>query len=776
MAKLRAMAAKKRTKNPLNKRESAKVLKWAASDIRQARRTKDDFFRGTAVGRAGVVSVFGPKTGKARRLAKQMADRAYKKNPHIVIDPKDNRIVGVERGHPTQTFPRAHAKAKVAAGRAGRKMIVVAHPYVPKGFKKGVQVSPLFHHYGAVEVDAQGGVTHRNPQKLLTKEILGKIPPLYSQEKLGDAAIAYVKFFTPWSNWTWYATEFDGQDQFFGLVVGQETELGYFSLAELQSIRGPAGLRIERDTSWRPTPLSQIKSGAKSNPRSSQAKRFISGKIPKLIHEGYPQRQAVAIAHSMARKKGFKVNPAVYVVRDVFSGKDLATASTPAEAHAYAAKVRGKYPPGAIAVHQEAARYNKNPLLQTVTLGLGNPPRRTAEWATPSAAEAGVLAYRLGKGSKAEGSVVITGASDAKVRALAKQMRIPVAKASALSENVARCNPANGGHWEVWHYFGGKIAQVSDPDQRRFVTSFPTKKKAEEVFHKIGHSDEANKYKVVFVPSRGKKNVVRCNPAKCNNPKHQHALVWQRAPGVTDVVRTFDRRAHAERGARMLRRQGGKAGVATLRNPKRAIGNPLTRSEAAQGLRLARHAAGHARKSSDKSRRLLLAGEALGVAEAVHRYGPRQAKALALKFQQRAIGNPPSINVPWREGQKIPVEKARAWVRSTGDRELMRQFEAAYRLQVKANTKPTVVVWRTIPIGSPKRLDAVTALVQYGSSPETIYRPPKGSKKGDKKIYRHQWGDGSGREKPVPVLAAPGGKAIIMPMGKGQKVTDWMRG
>lgn len=50
-------------------------------------------------------------------------------------------------------------------------------------------------------------------------------------------ALAQVKFFTPDSNWTWYASEFDGQDIFFGLVAGQEMELGYFSPAELKESR-----------------------------------------------------------------------------------------------------------------------------------------------------------------------------------------------------------------------------------------------------------------------------------------------------------------------------------------------------------------------------------------------------------------------------------------------------------------------------------------------------------------------------------------------------------
>ncbi len=97
--------------------------------------------------------------------------------------------------------------------------------------------------------------------KLLTKEILRRLPPLYSQEKLGGKAIALVKFFSPGSNWTWWATEgsAEGDDFiFFGLVDGLEKELGYFSLSELQAARGPMGLAIERDLYWQPKRLDEI--------------------------------------------------------------------------------------------------------------------------------------------------------------------------------------------------------------------------------------------------------------------------------------------------------------------------------------------------------------------------------------------------------------------------------------------------------------------------------------------------------------------------------------
>ena len=108
--------------------------------------------------------------------------------------------------------------------------------------------------------------------KLLDEETRKLLPPLYFNEDKGDAAIVVVKFFAPWSNWTWYATEGSPVDEdgmfdadkpkvdflFFGLVDGFEKELGYFSLGELESVTGPAGLKIERDLYWEPRSLREL--------------------------------------------------------------------------------------------------------------------------------------------------------------------------------------------------------------------------------------------------------------------------------------------------------------------------------------------------------------------------------------------------------------------------------------------------------------------------------------------------------------------------------------
>lgn len=94
--------------------------------------------------------------------------------------------------------------------------------------------------------------------KLLTKADLKKLPPLYSQDGNPDAK-AFVKFFTPDSNWTWYASEFDGEDTFFGLVDGFDKELDYFSLSELQSVKGGFGLPVEKDLWFKPAKLTDLK-------------------------------------------------------------------------------------------------------------------------------------------------------------------------------------------------------------------------------------------------------------------------------------------------------------------------------------------------------------------------------------------------------------------------------------------------------------------------------------------------------------------------------------
>ncbi len=79
--------------------------------------------------------------------------------------------------------------------------------------------------------------------------------------------IPVVKWFTPWANATWLITEMEPDGLCFGLCdMGHGTpELGYVSVEELESIKGPFGLRIERDLHFHPTrPLSEYTIAARA--------------------------------------------------------------------------------------------------------------------------------------------------------------------------------------------------------------------------------------------------------------------------------------------------------------------------------------------------------------------------------------------------------------------------------------------------------------------------------------------------------------------------------
>ncbi len=98
--------------------------------------------------------------------------------------------------------------------------------------------------------------------KLFTKQNLKDLHPLYSQEGKGEEAKAIVKFFTPFSNLSWFAIEYNPETkEFFGLVKGQDTELGYFSLTEFENYNKTKRVGIERDMYFEPKTIKEIKEG-----------------------------------------------------------------------------------------------------------------------------------------------------------------------------------------------------------------------------------------------------------------------------------------------------------------------------------------------------------------------------------------------------------------------------------------------------------------------------------------------------------------------------------
>ena len=98
---------------------------------------------------------------------------------------------------------------------------------------------------------------------LLTQKIKKRLPKLYETENVPQGEkIAYVKLFTPDSSWSWFILEGeereDGDFLMFAWVIGLEREFGYLSLRELESVRGPLGLPIERDLHFKPRPLKEV--------------------------------------------------------------------------------------------------------------------------------------------------------------------------------------------------------------------------------------------------------------------------------------------------------------------------------------------------------------------------------------------------------------------------------------------------------------------------------------------------------------------------------------
>lgn len=89
--------------------------------------------------------------------------------------------------------------------------------------------------------------------KLINKEIIKRFKeyPLYSQDGKGMDSVVLVKYFNPCGAGTWYITEAeeqpDGDWLLFGYCHIQCFEWGYVLLSELENLKLPFGLTIERD-------------------------------------------------------------------------------------------------------------------------------------------------------------------------------------------------------------------------------------------------------------------------------------------------------------------------------------------------------------------------------------------------------------------------------------------------------------------------------------------------------------------------------------------------
>ena len=88
---------------------------------------------------------------------------------------------------------------------------------------------------------------------LMTKELEKAFEkyPLYSQDGMMEEAEVVAKYFNPCGAGTWLITEGEKQENgdwmFFGYCHIYEWEWGYVMLSELESIKLPFGLSIERE-------------------------------------------------------------------------------------------------------------------------------------------------------------------------------------------------------------------------------------------------------------------------------------------------------------------------------------------------------------------------------------------------------------------------------------------------------------------------------------------------------------------------------------------------
>ena len=110
------------------------------------------------------------------------------------------------------------------------------------------------HHAESFEAQAPRG------HKMMTAALGKKIPPMDSQEGMGDEAIVYAHYFNPYGMGEWWILEWDGKDEMFGYADLGFPELGYISLSELENVSiGSMELPIERDLHWREKTLGEVK-------------------------------------------------------------------------------------------------------------------------------------------------------------------------------------------------------------------------------------------------------------------------------------------------------------------------------------------------------------------------------------------------------------------------------------------------------------------------------------------------------------------------------------
>lgn len=546
---------------------------------------------------------------------------------------------------------------------------------------------------------------------------------------------------------------------------------------------------------------------ARTNP-SRAAQKFISSEIGHLRRKGYEPKRAAAAAYSMARKKGYRVNPSQVVkLFQVPRGLEAKVASMLRNAFIWAQARDGAVltmaRPDIVKRAIDYVRSGKplnNPLLQTVFAA--NPPTTAAAlkrhmvsslkkefrglvdnidgpdaefeiegaiywFANDYHGGGSSLLYQILSTSKFRPGPSVSGPED----------EIEQMMYDSLVQKYSRANP-----YIVIDRPSGRVSSVErGKDLGAAARAYEF---AADVSAYMGRPQDVRKISRATKIRTG--DFIR-RPAGVNPLTRKES-----AREIREIRRSMSKAADMQRMGQdpnwMFGHAHGVAGVVGRRGTKvaqqlaeRAVRspryNPLTRKETADVLRASRAELAASEWASQRYARTHRMGKAMAYADVAAQYGPKSSRQHAAI--QRAKGaifprtNPPAgVRLP-KPGTKMTVAEALDLAQRIGDRALIAQCQQAMKLQKKANKGAKCVIWKTFAMGSKNKIDSIVALTHYGDSPETMYKPPKGSKKGNH-MYRHKWGEKGGKPS-VPLLASADGKMLLMPL-EGKKVaSDWLR-
>lgn len=94
-------------------------------------------------------------------------------------------------------------------------------------------------------------------RKLMDKHLRQSLPS-FEAIRANKNPMVHAKYHHASTDWTWWAIAFDGHDVLWGLVLGDECELGHFSLSGLKYRGIDDGVPVIRDRAFKPCLLADL--------------------------------------------------------------------------------------------------------------------------------------------------------------------------------------------------------------------------------------------------------------------------------------------------------------------------------------------------------------------------------------------------------------------------------------------------------------------------------------------------------------------------------------